>query len=91
MSHENLTLVKGDIYNPKSLAPIFKGHDVIISVLGFPKQMEEKMVKFTETMDSILKAMKNACIQRLITISAWYTNPNTRKGLNFFLHNFTYM
>ena len=55
MSHENLTLVKGDIYNPKSLAPIFKGHDVIISVLEFPKQAEKIMVKFTETMDSILK------------------------------------
>ena len=40
-SHENLTLVKGDIYNPKSLAPIFKGHDVIISVLEFPKQAEK--------------------------------------------------
>ena len=74
-------MVKGDIFNPKSLAPIFKGHDVIISVLGFPKQVDEIMVKFTQTMESILKAMKIANVQRLITISAWYTDPNTRKGI----------
>ena len=73
-------MVKGDIFNPESLAPIFKGHDVIISVLGFPKQVDEIMVKFTQTMESILKAMKIANVQRLITISAWYTDPNTRKG-----------
>ena len=73
-------MVKGDIFNPESLAPIFKKHDVIISVLGFPKQVEEVMVKFTQTMESILKAMKIANVQRLITISAWYTDPNTRKG-----------
>ena len=74
-------MVKGDIFNPESLAPIFKGHDVIISVLGFPKQVDEIMVKFTQTMESILKAMKIANVQRLITISAWYTDPNTRKGM----------
>ena len=39
------------------------------------------MVKFTQTMESILKAMKIANVQRLITISAWYTDPNTRKGI----------
>ena len=82
-------MVKGDIFNPESLAPIFKGHDVIISVLGFPKQVDEIMVKFTQTMESILKAMKIANVQRLITISAWYTDPNTRKGmLNIFVRTF---
>jgi putative NADH-flavin reductase len=85
-------VVKGDIFNPDSLAPIFRGHDVIISVLGFPKQVEEVMVKFTQTMESILKAMKIANVQRLITISAWYTDPNTRKGmLNIFCPNFQIM
>ena len=82
-------MVKGDIFNPESLAPIFKGHDVIISVLGFPKQVDEVMVKFTQTMESILKAMKIVNVQRLITISAWYTDPNTRKGkLNICCPNF---
>ena len=85
-------MVKGDIFNPESLAPIFKGHDVIISVLGFPKQVDEVMVKFTQTMESILKAMKIANVHRLITISAWYTDPNTRKGkFNTFFLNFQIM
>ena len=85
-------MVKGDIFNPESLAPIFKGHDVIISVLGFPKQVDEIMVKFTQTMESILKAMKIANVHRLITISAWYTDPNTRKGkLKTFCLNFQIM
>ena len=64
----------------ESLVPLFKGHDLVISVLGFPKQIDDAMTKFTESMDSILKAMRLSQVQRIVTISAWYTNPCTRKG-----------
>ena len=38
------------------------------------------MTKFTESMSAILKAMNIAQVTRIITISAWYTNPETRQG-----------
>merc|ERR1711935_966632 len=44
VTHAKLKVVKGDIFNPGSLGPVFKENDVIISVLGFPKQLEEVMV-----------------------------------------------
>ena len=68
------------MFDPVSLAPIFKGHDVVVSVLGFPKQLEGTMTKFTESMSAILKAMKEADVARVVTISAWYTDPKTRDG-----------
>ena len=72
--------LQADVFDPLQLAPIFKGHDVVVSVLGFPKQLEETMTKFTESMSAILKAMKEAGVRRVVTISAWYTDPKTREG-----------
>ena len=60
------------------------GHDVVISVLGFPKQIDEKMTKFTESMEAILKGMEVAKVTRIITISAWFTDPATRDGQYLF-------
>ena len=57
------------------------GHDMVISTLGFPKQLVEKMTKFTESMTAILEAMKAGGVDRIITMSAWYTDPNTRQQL----------
>ena len=52
----------------------------MISVLGFPKMTDKKMTLFTDSMEAILKAMESSNVNRIITISAWYTNPETRKG-----------
>ena len=76
--------LQADVFDPISLAPIFKGHDVVVSVLGFPKQLEETMTKFTESMSAILKAMKEAGVGRVVTISAWYTDRKTRVGQYMF-------
>jgi len=84
VEHANLTTIKADVFDPISLAPIFKGHDVVVSVLGFPKQLEETMTKFTESMSAILKAMKEAGVGRVVTISAWYTDRKTRVGQYMF-------
>ena len=72
-------LIAQNISFAKSLF-CFSGNEAIISVLGFPKQLEEPMTKFTESMSAILKAMNIAQVTRIITISAWYTNPETRQG-----------
>ena len=39
------------------------------------------MTKFTESMTAILEAMKAGGVDRIITMSAWYTDPNTRQQL----------
>ena len=80
VSNPKLKKVKGNIFDFESLVPLFKGHDLVVSVLGFPKQIDNTMTKFTESMDSVLKAMRLAQVQRIVTISAWYTNPCTREG-----------
>ena len=80
MEHENLRREEADIFSSESLTPIFRGQDVIISALGFPKQVDEKMTKFTESMKAILEAMREARLMRIITMSAWYTDPATRGG-----------
>ncbi len=34
IEHENLTLFKGDIYEPETIAPVLEGHEVVISMIG---------------------------------------------------------
>jgi len=80
VEHPNLNKVECDIFNPVSLTPIFRGQDVVISALGFPKQEVEKMTKFTESMGALLEAMRVGGVGRIITMSAWYTDPSTRSG-----------
>ena len=80
MEHRNLRRQVADIFSAESLTEIFRGQDVVISALGFPKQLEEKMTKFTESMAAILEAMRSAGLRRIITMSAWYTDPVTRAG-----------
>ena len=74
--HDNLTVVVGDVFSAASLGPTFKGHDAVISVLGFPKKQPGcKMEDFTASMAAILPAMAAAEIHRIVTISAWFTTP----------------
>ena len=84
VEHRNLRRQVADIFSAESLTEIFRGQDVVISALGFPKQLEEKMTKFTESMAAILEAMRSAGLRRIITMSAWYTDPITRAGQEMF-------
>ena len=38
------------------------------------------MTKFTESMKAVLEAMRAGNVKRIITMSAWYTDPSTRAG-----------
>ena len=62
IKHENLRREEADIFSCESLTPIFRGQDVVISALGFPKQLDEKMTKFTESMSAVLEAMRKASL-----------------------------
>lgn len=82
-THPNLTVVAGDIFSSESLQPHFRNKDAVLSVLGFPKEFA-KMSTFTESMKAIIAAMRAVQIRRLVTISAWYTDPVSRVGQHGF-------
>ena len=62
IEHENLRKEEADIFSCESLTPIFRGQDVVISALGFPKQVDERMTKFTESMAAVLEAMREVSL-----------------------------
>lgn len=74
----SLSFVSCDIFDAKSLVPAFMGQDAVVSTLGFNKQVDSKMTLFTESMSAIISAMREAKIRRLVTISAWFTDPGNR-------------
>ena len=48
VEHENLRIEVADIFSSESLTPIFRGQDLVISALGFPKQLDEKIREYRE-------------------------------------------
>ena len=42
------------------------------------------MTKFTDSMKAVLEAMRAGSMRRIITMSAWYTEPSTRGGQEMF-------
>ena len=41
IKHENLTVITGDVRDPKSVLNAVQGHDVILSALGNGKSLKE--------------------------------------------------
>jgi len=80
-----LTTVQGDVFDAASMAPLLEGQDAVISCLGFPKT-DGEIFAFSESMVAIVDAMKRAELRRLVTISAWYTDPVARVGQPMFDH-----
>eukprot|EP00516_Mucochytrium_quahogii_P004908 CAMPEP_0203751318 /NCGR_PEP_ID=MMETSP0098-20131031/5411_1 /ASSEMBLY_ACC=CAM_ASM_000208 /TAXON_ID=96639 /ORGANISM=" , Strain NY0313808BC1" /LENGTH=240 /DNA_ID=CAMNT_0050640983 /DNA_START=64 /DNA_END=783 /DNA_ORIENTATION=- len=79
-----LSVVAADVFDHKSMAPQFKDHDVVVSTLGFPKPAPDAAIQTTElfssSMEEILKAMEASNIRRMVTISAWFTDPGNREN-----------
>ncbi|CAJ1069211.1 flavin reductase (NADPH)-like [Xyrichtys novacula] len=75
--HDKLKVVEADIFSADSLKPHFKGQDVIMSCLGFPISYFSVVTGYTQSMSSISHAMRDARVNRLITMTSWYTDPNS--------------
>lgn len=75
--HDNLKVVTADIFKADSLTSHFKGHDVIMSCLGFPATFISKVTGYSTSMGAIVNAMKEARVSRIITMTSWYTEPNS--------------
>lgn len=75
--HANLKVVEADIFSADSLKPHFKGQDVIMSCLGFPVSFLSGVTGYTQSMNSMVNAMREARVNRVITMTSWYTEPNS--------------
>ncbi|XP_026177560.1 uncharacterized protein At2g34460, chloroplastic-like [Mastacembelus armatus] len=75
--HDNLKVVEADIFSADSLKTHFKGQDVIMSCLGFPKSLFSAVTGYTLSMSAMISAMRETQVNRLITMTSWYTESNS--------------
>ncbi|KAK2837932.1 hypothetical protein Q5P01_015144 [Channa striata] len=75
--HDNLKVVEADIFSADSLKTHFKGQDVIMSCLGFPTAFFSSVTGYTLSMNATMSAMRETQVNRIITMTSWYTEPNS--------------
>lgn len=59
--------------NPLDLAPHMEGRIAVLSALGQPGLQISAMTFYEDSMKSVVTAMRNAKIKRLICVTAFYT------------------
>ncbi|XP_036835468.1 flavin reductase (NADPH) isoform X2 [Oncorhynchus mykiss] len=77
VQHEKLKVVEGNIFSEDSLKPHFQGQDAVISCLGFPASFLSGVTGYTLSMRAAVNAMREAKVNRIITMTSWYTDPNS--------------
>ncbi|KAJ1205707.1 hypothetical protein NDU88_001135 [Pleurodeles waltl] len=88
LKHENLKVVEANIFSADSLSEHFQGQDVIVSCLGFSPKLFSSISGYTDSMSAIVKAMREAKVDRIIVITSWYTEPNSRQNSPIILRVF---
>ncbi|XP_026198594.1 flavin reductase (NADPH)-like [Anabas testudineus] len=83
--HDNLKVVEADIFSADSLKTHFKGQDVIMSCLGFPISTFSAVTGYTQSMNAMISAMREAQVSRIITMTSWYTEPNSGTRASYFI------
>ncbi|XP_020620064.1 uncharacterized protein LOC110057808 [Orbicella faveolata] len=73
--HPNLDLVKGDACDVESFIAALKGKDAVISCLGVVASIFNPTTFYSESMFAILEGMKRCGVKRLVTMTAWCTQP----------------
>lgn len=85
ISNPNLTVVKGNVLDPSSLAQSFQGHQVVISALGHKKFFIKTTILSRGT-GNIIRAMQQHQIRRFICITSLGINDSRFKlGLYYSL------
>lgn len=72
----NLTIVKCDVMNAEKLSEQMIGHDCVLSALGAPGFNIFKVSLYTDSMKSIIKAMRKSSVKKLICVSSLFTKPD---------------
>ncbi|XP_042874874.1 flavin reductase (NADPH)-like isoform X2 [Penaeus japonicus] len=81
-THDNLKVVKADVFDETSLAKPFTGQDAVVSCLGFPRN-PQPVTGYTESMKAIIGAMRTANLKRIVTMTAWYTDTSVAPRMGF--------
>jgi putative NADH-flavin reductase len=63
--------MKGDIFSEEELSAHFRGVDAVFSCLGF--QRKSVVTGYSDSIKPIVSAMRIANIQRLVVMTAYYT------------------
>ncbi|XP_010875501.1 flavin reductase (NADPH)-like [Esox lucius] len=85
VQHEKLKVVEGNIFSEDSLKPYFQGQDAIISCLGFPPSYITGVTGYTLSMRAVVNAMRQAQVNRVITMTSWYTDPTSVTQSSYFI------
>lgn len=85
VTHEKLKVVEGNIFSDENLKPHFQGHDAVVSCLGFPPSVFSGVMGYTQSMHATLKAMRAAKVNRIVTMTSWYTAPGSSSNGPFFV------
>ncbi len=77
VTHENLTVLAADVYDPNAVDGAVAGHDVVLSALGVPYGRKPIAV-YSTGITNIIAAMERHSIRRLVCVSSSATDPATR-------------
>lgn len=77
VQHDNLKVVEANIFSADSLKEHFLGQDAVMSCLGFQPSFFSAVTGYTLSMNSAINAMREARVNRLITMTSWYTEPSS--------------
>ncbi|KAM7434612.1 hypothetical protein ABFA07_015304 [Porites harrisoni] len=73
LSHDNLEVVKGDVFQADSLIPIIEGKNAVMSCLGFHSgTFFNPTTLFSKSITEIITAMERNGIERLVCITGIY-------------------
>ena len=73
LQHRNLTVKRGDVLDPASIAPLFAGQEAVVSAIGTDSRAPT--VLYSDGVGNILQAMQPAGVRRLVCISATGLDP----------------
>ena len=70
VSHENLTILTGDVLDEATLTNSLKGKDVVLSALGKGKSLKSSNL-MTKAVTNLISCMKSTNVNRLVLLSAF--------------------
>ncbi|CAF1315585.1 unnamed protein product [Adineta ricciae] len=79
LQHKHLEVIKCDLMNPLDLTAHMEGRIAVLSALGQPGLQISAMTFYEDSMKSVVTAMRNAKIKRLICVTAFYTKYQPEK------------
>jgi putative NADH-flavin reductase len=67
VSHENLTVVEGDVLDYQAVEKVINGQDVVLSVIGHTKNVPKNLL--TQAATNMTKSMEANQVKRLISLT----------------------